>query len=155
MKKLIIVICIVAMLINIGVLVAFKIIPEDNLKATDDDDINKIIEGEVTVDPETFEVLEELQVTKDGFSVRSLNELECVGNDIFANVFQTTRIVRIDKSSGRIISEIDGFRLSAVSKRVPDPEAVLNGIAHDPERNTFFVTGKLWQSLFEIQLGGG
>jgi glutaminyl-peptide cyclotransferase len=105
-------------------------------------------------DPATFEVLEELQVTQDGISVSRLNELECVGNSIYANVYQTTRIVQIDKASGRVISEIDGFRLSAAARRSPDPEAVLNGIAYDPDRGTLFVTGKLWESLFEIRVVG-
>jgi len=105
-------------------------------------------------DPNTFEVLEELRVTKGGFSVSQLNELECVGADIFANVYQTTRILRIDKSTGSVISEIDGFRMSSVARRIPDPGAVMNGIAFNPDRGTFFVTGKLWQDLFEIQLPG-
>ena len=105
-------------------------------------------------DPATFEVLEELQVTKDGLSVWRLNELECVGDDVFANVYQTTKIMRIDKATGRVTSEIDGFSLSAAAERVPDPEAVLNGIAHDPEAGTLYVTGKLWRTLFEIRVVG-
>ncbi|MFC1661197.1 glutaminyl-peptide cyclotransferase [Gemmatimonadota bacterium] len=105
-------------------------------------------------DPETFEVLEELRVTRNGISVRGLNELECVNGDIYANVYQTARIVRIDKATGRVVSELNGFRLSAAARRAPDPEAVLNGIAHDPVRGTFYVTGKLWSSLFEIGLDG-
>jgi glutamine cyclotransferase len=106
-------------------------------------------------DPETFEPLEEIQVLKDGFSVWRLNELECVGNEIFANVYQTNRIVRIDKQTGQVVSEMDGYQLSLASKRPPDAEAVFNGIAHDPETGFFYVTGKLWPDLFEIQLLGG
>lgn len=103
-------------------------------------------------DPATFEVRGELRVTENGLPVWRLNELECVGDHIYANVYQTARIVRIDKASGEVDGYIDGFRLSAAAKRVPDPEAVLNGIAHDPERGTLLVTGKLWQSLFEIRI---
>lgn len=106
-------------------------------------------------DPETFEVLEEILVTKEGLSVPRLNELECVGDDIFANVYQTDRIVRIEKRSGRVISEIDAYSLSLASRRAPDPEAVLNGIAYDPASGHLFVTGKLWPDLFEIALEGG
>jgi len=105
-------------------------------------------------DPATFEVLEELQVTADGLSVWRLNELECVGEYIYANVYPTARILRIDKHTGHVLSEIDGFRLSAAARRVSDPEAVLNGIAHDPTTGTLFVTGKLWESLFEIEIAG-
>jgi glutamine cyclotransferase len=106
-------------------------------------------------DPRTFEILGSVRVTQDGFSVRSLNELECVSDDIYANVYQTNRILRIDKLTGRVISEMDGYRLSLSSKRKPDPEAVFNGIAYDPEKRTFYVTGKLWPDLFEIEQYGG
>ncbi len=106
-------------------------------------------------DPRTFEVLEEIQVTKEGISVPRLNELECVGDHIFANVYQTDRILRIEKRTGRVVSELDGYPLSVASRRGPDPEAVLNGIAYDPSTGHLFVTGKLWPDLFEIELEGG
>jgi len=106
-------------------------------------------------DARTFEALGEIAVTKDGFPVWRLNELECVGDQIFANVYQTNRIVRVDKVTGRVTSEMDGYRLSVASKRPPNPEAVFNGIAHDPGTGYFYMTGKLWPDLFEIQLLGG
>ena len=102
--------------------------------------------------PNYIEVIEEIRVTKGGFSVQRLNELECVGNEIFANVYQTNKILRIDKLTGRVTAEIDGYRLSVASKRTPDPEAVFNGIAFDPATGHFFVTGKLWPDLFEIEI---
>lgn len=103
-------------------------------------------------DPLTFEVIEEIPVAKDGFSVWRLNELECVGDEIFANIYPTNRIVRIDKRSGEVRAEIDGYGLSVASRRAPDPEAVFNGIAYDPATGHFYVTGKLWPSLFEIEI---
>lgn len=103
-------------------------------------------------DPGTFEVLGEVAVTKDGFPVWRINELECVGGEIYANVFQTTDIIRIEKATGRVLAQIDGFQLSARAKRANDPEALFNGIAYDPGRDIFFVTGKLWRELFEIRL---
>ena len=106
-------------------------------------------------DPTTFEVQDELRVTANGISVWRVNELECVGEYIYANVYPTTRILQIDKHTGRVLSEIDGFRLSAAARRVSDPEAVLNGIAHDPTTGSLYVTGKLWDSLFEIEINGG
>lgn len=105
-------------------------------------------------DPGTFEVLDEIRVTRNSFSLRRLNELECVGNHIFANVFQTDDIVRIDKVTGEVTAEIDGFGLSLASRRAPDPEAVFNGIAFDAEKGHFYVTGKLWPHLFEIDIPG-
>jgi len=106
-------------------------------------------------DPVSFDVLEEIRVTEGGFSVWRLNELECVGDLIFANVYQTNRILKIDKATGQVRSELDGYRLSLASRRDPDPEAVLNGIAYDSQSGHFFVTGKLWPDLFEIELAGG
>ena len=103
-------------------------------------------------DPLTFEVIEEVPATKDGFSVWRLNELECVGDEIFANIYQTNRIVRIDKHTGEVRAEIDGYGLSVASRRTPDPEAVFNGIAYDPASGHFYVTGKLWPNLFEIEI---
>lgn len=103
-------------------------------------------------DPATFEVLEEIRVTEGGFSVSQLNELECVGDEVYANVFMTTRIVRIDKKTGRVRGELDGFNLSAAARRRADPEAVMNGIAYDPVRDVFFLTGKYWQDLFEVRI---
>jgi len=105
-------------------------------------------------DPASFDILDELRVTEEGYPVWRLNELECVGSQIYANVYQTTRILRIEKVTGRVTGEIDGFRLSAAAKRNPDPEAVLNGIAFNPETGTFFVTGKLWKDMFEIRVDG-
>ncbi len=105
-------------------------------------------------DPASFEVVGVVNVTKGGFPVWRINELECVGEDIFANVFQTTDIIQIDKASGEVVSQLDGFQLSAAARRVTDPEALFNGIAHDPERNVFFLTGKLWQDLFEVRFSG-
>ena len=101
---------------------------------------------------ETFEVLDELSVTQGGFSVSQLNELECVGEHIYANVFQTDRVVQIDKVTGRVVGELDGFRLSMAARRVPNPEAVLNWIAFDSNREVFFLTGKLWPVLYEVRL---
>jgi len=102
--------------------------------------------------PGTFQVVEEITVTKNGLSVWRLNELECVGDEVYANVYQTNRIVRIDKGSGAVTGELDGYGLSVASRRSSDPEAVFNGIAFDPGTRHFFVTGKLWPNLFEIEI---
>ena len=104
-------------------------------------------------DPETFEVTREAQVTLRGEPVERLNELECVGEHVYANVWQTDTIVKIDKDSGKVVSEIDASALFASddSARPTNPDAVLNGIAYNPETETFYVTGKLWSRLFEVR----
>ena len=106
-------------------------------------------------DPATFEVRGELRVTEDGFSVQDLNELECVGDDIYANIYQTNRIVRIDKATGAITGELDALSLALASGRPADPGAVFNGIAWNEAAGTFYVTGKLWPEMFEIAITGG
>lgn len=105
-------------------------------------------------DPETFDLVEEIRVTRDGFSTRNLNELECVGDHIYANIYLENEIVRIDKASGEINGVLDAFSLSVYGGRSTDAGAVFNGIAHDPERGTFYVTGKLWSRMFEIAITG-
>ena len=103
-------------------------------------------------DPTTFEILSEVTVLLDGASLPQLNELECVGDFIYANFYQTNRIVKIDKRSGEVVDEIDGSSLSLLARRPDDSDAVLNGIAYIEERGVFLVTGKLWEKLFEIRL---
>ena len=105
-------------------------------------------------DPTTFEELERIQITQRGRSVWRANELACVGRYIFANVFMTDRILQIDKESGVVVAEFDGSVLIPDGGRPASAEAVLNGIAHDPETGTFFLTGKLWPTMFEVRLPG-
>jgi glutamine cyclotransferase len=103
-------------------------------------------------DPASFEPLDSLQVTASGISVFSLNELECVGDFIFANVFMTDRIVKIEKATGRVVGEIDASSLTLRTRRGRDPEAVLNGIAYIAETGTFLLTGKLWPTVYGVRL---
>ena len=103
-------------------------------------------------DPETFAVLGDVPVTLDGEPLSALNELECVDGAVWANVYQTDRIVRIDPASGAVTGALD---LDGILEPRPDDgghRAVLNGIAYDPVADTFLVTGKLWPELFEIRV---
>jgi glutamine cyclotransferase len=102
-------------------------------------------------DAATFAALERIEVTYGDRPVIQLNELECVGDDIYANVWQTDFIVRIDKRTGAINGLIDASQLLAPEQRPTDSNGVLNGIAYDPEEDVFYVTGKLWQSLFKVR----
>ncbi len=100
-------------------------------------------------DPETFAVRSEIPVTLDGQPVVQLNELECVGNTVFANIWQTDTIVQIDKGSGQVVAVIDAAGLLTTEERTTTD--VLNGIVYQPEANTFLITGKLWPTLFEVR----
>jgi glutaminyl-peptide cyclotransferase len=88
----------------------------------------------------------------DGDSkVDQLNELEFVDGEIFANVWQTDRIVRISPQNGEVVGWIDLRGLLSPIYRLA-PDAVLNGIAYDSTRKRLFVTGKLWPKIFQIKL---
>jgi len=101
-------------------------------------------------DPESMELLGEVSVLKNGHPVRQLNELECVGSEIYANIWQRNEIIRIDGKSGRVTGTIDA---SGLLSRVEAKRAdVLNGIAYKPESKTFLLTGKLWPHVFEVEL---
>ena len=97
----------------------------------------------------TFAVQGKVSVTKDGVPIDQLNELECVDGQVYANVWQTDTIVRIDPASGNVTAEIDASGLlTADEKRGTD---VLNGIAYDPAKKTFLLTGKYWPTMFEVR----
>jgi glutaminyl-peptide cyclotransferase len=109
------------------------------------------------VDPATFQVDTTIRVTDGGRPVDQLNELEWVRGEVWANVWHTQRIARIDPATGRVKGWLD---LAALIPRVSDPEGVLNGIAYDEQANRLLVTGKLWPTLYEIRvsslgIGGG
>lgn len=102
-------------------------------------------------DPVTFELLATVRVTDGGDPVVRLNELECVAGVIYANVWLTDDIVRIDPASGRVTARIDASPLRASLGPALVTDAVLNGIAYQPDGDLFLVTGKLWPSLFAVR----
>ncbi len=104
-------------------------------------------------DPETFELIVRAAVTYQGQLVPAqlLNELECVGEHIYANAWNTEFIFRIDKWTGDVTAVIDASTLLTDAERADLPAGgVLNGIAYNPESETFYITGKLWNKLFEV-----
>ena len=103
------------------------------------------------LDPETFEVRSLITVQDNGRDVLQINELEYVKGEIYANVWMTDRIARIDPQSGKVKAWIDLSGLLQQEAR-QDPMAVLNGIAYDESSDRLFVTGKYWPKLFEIKL---
>jgi glutaminyl-peptide cyclotransferase len=103
------------------------------------------------LDPETFREIGRVAVTDGGRPVRDLNELEYIRGEVYANVWHTDRIARISPQTGQVTRWIDLRGLMTAGYRL-DPEAVLNGIAHDAAGDRLFVTGKLWPRLFEIQI---
>lgn len=105
------------------------------------------------MDPEGFAPVRKVEVRLGGNAIAQLNELEYIDGEVWANVWQTDFILRIDPASGEVNSVVD---LSGLSERTQlgSNEAVLNGIAWDAEGERLFVTGKHWAHLFEIELLG-
>ncbi|MDQ3764209.1 MAG: glutaminyl-peptide cyclotransferase [Actinomycetota bacterium] len=100
-------------------------------------------------DPLTFAPLGQVEIRLDGEPVRQLNELECAGGVVWANVFQTERILRINPSTGAVTGVVDASGL--LSTWPQSTGAVLNGIAAIPGTDEFLITGKHWPSLFRVR----
>lgn len=103
-------------------------------------------------DPETLAEIGSVQVRDGGEPVEDLNELEFVDGEVWANVWQTDRIARIDPDSGRVVGWIDLTGLLSDEDRAGRSVDVLNGIAYDAETGRVFVTGKYWPVLYEIRV---
>ena len=101
------------------------------------------------IDPITHKETRRIIVTRESLEIGKINELEYIKNEIFANIWQTDLIIRVDPVTGEVIGEID------LSKLYPEKKSnnqVLNGIAYDRDQDRLFVTGKKWSKLFEIKL---
>jgi glutamine cyclotransferase len=102
------------------------------------------------LDPATFAERKRIKVTAAGAPLKNLNELEFVKGEVFANVWQTDYVARIDPSSGTVKAYVD-FR-GLLTPREAAQADVLNGIAYDAAADRLFVTGKLWPKVFEVKL---
>ncbi|MGI8916962.1 MAG: glutaminyl-peptide cyclotransferase [Pyrinomonadaceae bacterium] len=103
------------------------------------------------LDPETFATRKTINVLDSGRVIDSLNELEFIKGEIFANIWHNDRIARIDPNTGRVNGWINLAGLREASGATVE-EGVLNGIAYDAAADRLFVTGKLWPKLFEIRV---
>lgn len=106
------------------------------------------------VDPETFKEKNIVGVTDNNGPVGNINELEYVDGMIYANIYQSDYIVKIDPASGRIVGKLNLSGLLTKSNKPYNPASVdvLNGIAYNPDKKTFYITGKNWPALFEMKL---
>jgi glutaminyl-peptide cyclotransferase len=103
------------------------------------------------IDPFNFEVLKTISVSEKGQAITSINEVEYIKGMIFANIWQSERIVVIDPNSGNVNASVDLTGLLKPEDRENQVD-VLNGIAYDASKDRLFVTGKLWPKIFEIKL---
>jgi glutamine cyclotransferase len=103
------------------------------------------------LDPESFKERRRLEVYNHSGPVHKINELEFIEGAVFANVWQTSHIIKIDRRSGEVVGIID------LKEIVPEQfrghqDNVLNGIAYDSEMKSIFVTGKMWPHVYEIKM---
>ncbi|HEY8470848.1 MAG TPA: glutaminyl-peptide cyclotransferase [Longimicrobiales bacterium] len=106
------------------------------------------------LDPHTFETVRTVAVHDNGSPLEEINELEYVGGVIYANIYRSDWIVRIDPESGRVLGWTNMRGLLPERERTPNTD-VLNGIAYDSAGDRLFVTGKLWPALFHVRLTSG
>jgi glutamine cyclotransferase len=102
-------------------------------------------------EPEMFTVVSRIEIYDNERKVDQLNELEYINGEIWANIWNTDLIARIDRVSGKVIAYIDLKGILPESERNPDTD-VLNGIAYDQLDKRIFITGKKWPKLYEIRL---
>jgi len=108
-------------------------------------------------DPTTFEIVKQVPVYDNNGPLGNINELEYVDGFIYANVWLTNYIVKIDPKTGKVVSKADfsyvlnKYAPGEVSEQDTNNGAVLNGIAYDSVGKRFFITGKNWPKLFEVK----
>ncbi|MDD3107687.1 MAG: glutaminyl-peptide cyclotransferase [Alistipes sp.] len=103
------------------------------------------------LDPETFQRVRTLEVYTDQSKVSYINEMEWIRGEIWANVYMTDTVIRIDPTTGAVTGAVDMSGLLEDADRTPQTD-VLNGIAYDARTGRIFVTGKRWPKLFEIEV---
>lgn len=102
------------------------------------------------IDPATFAITRTLSVKLNGKPMADINELEWINGEIWANVWQSELIARINPETGHVIAVVD---FTGLTPTTSDPnDNVLNGIAHDPETGRIWITGKRWPNLYEIKV---
>ena len=111
------------------------------------------------VDPNNFKILRQISVSDNNGPVSMLNELEYVKGYIYSNIYESDDIVKIDPETGNVAGRLDCTNILSKSGMNFNPSEytintgyVLNGIAYDSTKNSFYITGKQWPALFEIKL---
>ena len=102
------------------------------------------------INPDTFTEIKSINVLMNGKPVEYLNELEYINGEIWANIYTTDMIARIDPATGAVNSLVDCKGLLPQSERKPSTD-VLNGIAYNPEEDAVYLTGKYWPKVYRIE----
>lgn len=104
------------------------------------------------INPITLEKTGTLRVLNNSRPVNYLNELEYVDGFVYANIFTTDWIVKIDIETGHVVTKLDLTNLKLEEDKLSSNALETNGIAFNPENNKYYVTGKLWQNIYEISI---
>lgn len=103
-------------------------------------------------DPDNYTVKKKLHVKENGQPLTFLNELEYVDGYVFANIYTTNYIVKIDSKTGEVVKKYDLTKLFLKTKQVYPGLMEMNGIAYNPKNKSFLVTGKMWPNVYQIKL---
>lgn len=104
------------------------------------------------LDPNTLKAVKSVSVTENGYVKENINELEYVKGFIYANIWTTNTIVKINPADGSIIGKLDLSTLATEAKSLYTGSLEMNGIAYDSLNDKFLVTGKMWPRIYEIKL---
>lgn len=102
------------------------------------------------ISPNTMSPLKTISVTENGQSLTRINELEFIKGYIYANVYGTNFIVKIDPSNGDVVGKLDLSKVFVTEKNMNPAALEMNGIAYDPIADKVYITGKLWSHIYEI-----
>lgn len=102
--------------------------------------------------PKSLKSTKKLEVTENSMPLININELEYVNGYIYANIYTTNKIVKINAKNGIVVRTIDFTSLYNDSKNKFSGSLEMNGIAYDNSKRTFFITGKMWPCIYEIKI---
>lgn len=104
------------------------------------------------LDPVSLQMIKKISVVEDGYAKNNLNELEYINGFIYANIWMTNTIVKIDTNNGNVVGKLDLGSLAYDAKNLYSGSLEMNGIAYDSLANRIFVTGKLWPKIYELEI---
>lgn len=120
----------------------------DNVNLIMSDGTNKLH----YLDTVTLQVVKSVSVSDENGPVKNLNELEYIEGFVFANVWQTNLILKIDPATGKVVGRIDLSKLASDARKASPQVDVLNGIAWHPGTRSFLVTGKNWPNIYILKI---
>ncbi len=102
------------------------------------------------LNPKDFTKVKELNVRENAYALEKINELEYVNGFIYANIWTTNQIVKINANTGNVVAKVDLGALYAEAQKLNPGLMELNGIAYDSSKNEFLITGKLWPKIYRL-----